>query len=166
MRAPDLLQHLRRSGLRLTLTPLGGLHVAPRDALTDEHRAAIRAERGDLVRALQAEFPHRSGNPLLMPQQGDTCHAGDWDDAEVATFNARQVRFRRLGRHDADHLAEWLALRDRQQDERRLCLECTALTHKGRCTVAARGLLPGADRRLEPVQTILHRCPGFRVALP
>ena len=43
---PNLLHHLRGAGLVLTLTPAGGLHVAPRDALTDHNRAAIRAWRG------------------------------------------------------------------------------------------------------------------------
>ena len=55
MGAPELLHHLRGAGLVLTLTATGGLHVAPRDALTSEHRAAIRAQRDDLVLALQAE---------------------------------------------------------------------------------------------------------------
>ena len=55
MSPPDLLHHLRGAGLVLTLTHDGGLHVAPRAALTDDHRAAIRAERDSLVLALQAE---------------------------------------------------------------------------------------------------------------
>lgn len=55
MGAPELLHHLRGAGLVLTLTPAGGLHVAPRTALNDDHRAAIRAERGAIVLALQAE---------------------------------------------------------------------------------------------------------------
>ena len=54
MGAPELLHHLRGAGLVLTLTPAGGLHVAPRNALTDDHRAAIRAERDALVLALMA----------------------------------------------------------------------------------------------------------------
>ena len=54
MSPPDLLHHLRGAGLVLTLTPDGGLHVAPRSALTDDHRAAIRAGRDALVLALLA----------------------------------------------------------------------------------------------------------------
>ena len=42
MGAPELLHHLRAAGLVLTLTPAGGLHVAPRSALTDDRRATIR----------------------------------------------------------------------------------------------------------------------------
>ena len=170
MGAPELLHDLRGAGLVLKLTLAGGLHVEPRTALTDDYRAAIRTERDALVLALQAEGeqpppPRCSGNPLLAPEQGDECHAGGWDDAEIDAFTARQARFTRMGRAaDAEHLAERLALRDRQHDDRRLCLECAALADNRRCLAAARGRLAGADRRLEPVPTILQRCPGFTLA--
>lgn len=172
MGAAELLNCLRGDGLVLTLTAGGGLHAAPRDALTDEHRAAIRAARDALVRMLQAEasrlqppLPRRSGNPLMTPEQGDDCHAGGWDDAEIEDFMVREARFTRLGRTaDAEHLAERLSLRDREQDDRRLCLECAALADNRRCELAAQGRLAGADRRLEPVPTILQRCPGFTLA--
>ena len=170
MGTSELLHHLRGTGLVLALTPAGGLHVAPRSALTDDHREAIRAERDALVLALQAEAslplpPRSSGNPLMTPEQGDECHLGGWDDAEISAFAAREARFTRMGRAaEAEHLAERLTLRDRQRDDRRLCLECTALADNGRCLVAARGRLAGADRRLEPVPTILQRCPGFTLA--
>ncbi len=108
--------------------------------------------------------PRRSGNPLMTPEQGDDCHAGGWDDAEIDAFTARQARFKRMGRAEADHLAERLTLRDRQHDDRRLCLECAALADNRRCLVAARGRMAGVDRRLEPVPTILQRCPGFETA--
>ena len=55
MGAPELLHHLRGAGLVLTLTPDGGLHVAPRSALTDEHRHAIREHRTELLALLAAE---------------------------------------------------------------------------------------------------------------
>ncbi len=166
MGAPELLHRLRGVGLVLTLTPAGGLHVAPRNALTDDHRTAIREERDAVALALQAEAslpppPRRSGNPLLTPEQGDECHAGGWEDAEIDAFTARQARFTRLGRADADDLAERLTLRDRDGDDRRICLECTWLGDTGRCLAAATGRIPGADRRLEPVQTVLQRCGAF-----
>ncbi len=165
MDAPELLHHLRGAGLVLTLTPAGGLHVAPRNALSDDHRTAIRTDRDAL--ALQAEAsqpatPRRNGNPHMTPEQGDECHTDGGDVAEIDAFTAREARFTRMGRAaDAEHLAERLTLRDRQHDERRLCLECTWLGDTGRCIAAATGRLPGADRRLEPVPTILQRCDAF-----
>ena len=170
MGAAELLNRLRGDGLTLTLTAGGGLHAAPRHALTDEHRASIRAARDALVLMLQAEAsrpppPRRSGNPLMTPEQGDDCHASGWDDAEIEVFLAREARFARLGRVvDAEHLAERLTLRDRELDDRKLCLECAALANNRRCELAAQGRLPGADRHLEPVPTILQRCPGFTLA--
>lgn len=169
MGAPELLHHLRGAGLVLTLTPAGGLHVAPRSTLTDDHRAAIRAERDALVLTLQSETapPQRErGNPLMTPEQGDECHAGGWDDGEIHAFTAREARFVRMGRAAlAEHLAERLTLRDRQHDDRRLCLECAALADNGLCLVAARGRLAFASRRFEPAPTILQRCAGFTLAL-
>ena len=172
MDAADLLSRLRGDGLVLRLTAGGGLHAAPRDDMTDEHRTAIRAARDALVLMLQAEAsrqppppPRRSGNPLMTPEQGDDCHAGGWNDAEIEVFMVREARFMRLGRvTDAEHLAERLTLRDREQDDRRLCLECAALADNRRCELAAQGRLAGADRRLEPVPTVLQRCPGFALA--
>lgn len=172
MGATELLHVLRSAGLVLTLTPAGDLHVAPRSALTDDHRGAIRAQRDSPLLALRAEAeppptpssppPRRRGNPLMTPEQGDECHAGGWGDAEIEAFQRREARFTRMGRvADAEHLAERLTLRDRQHDDRRLCLECAALADNRRCLVAARGRLAGADRRLEPVPTILQRCEGF-----
>lgn len=175
MVATELLNDLRSAGLVLTLTPAGDLHVAPRSALTDDHRAAIRAQRDALLLALRAETeappmlaslsPRRSGNPLMTPEQGDECHAGGWGDAEIEAFLRREALFTRMGRvADAEHLAERLTLRDRQHDDRRLCLECAALADNRRCLAASRGRLAGADRRLEPVPTILQRCEGFTLA--
>ena len=242
MGAPELLQHLRGAGLVLTVTPAGGLHVAPRDALTDDQRIAIRAQRDALVLALlsahadlagpQSEQRRGSsqdsqdsqGHPgtktiasctgclhllrrgtcrepvaagLLTAEEGfgivwppvghgaacsafigkmptaavdrphrltnDEADRGPpcWDNAEIAAFTARTERFALLGRADADDLAERLTLRDRDGDDRRLCLECTWLGDTGRCLAAATGRIPGADRRLEPVQTILQRCDAF-----
>lgn len=105
-----------------------------------------------------ADRPYR-----LTSDEADRCHAPCWDDAEIAAFTARTERFALLGRADAgaDDLAERLTLRDRDGDDRRLCLECTWLGDTGRCLAAATGRIPGADRRLEPVQTILQRCGAF-----
>lgn len=104
----------------------------------------------------------RSGNPYLTPAQGDDCHAGGWSDAEIAAFLSRAARFNRQGRPDAEHLAERLILRDRQVDDRRMCMECRELEPSGRCGAARRGAIDGADPRMEPVPDILMRCEGFR----
>lgn len=103
-----------------------------------------------------------SGNPYLTPEQFDRCHEGCWSGAEIATFSSRSARFAHLRRRDAEHLAEVLTLRDRQGDDRRMCLECRELEQSGRCAAARRGALVGADRHLEPIPAVLTRCEGFR----
>ena len=119
------------------------------------HGAACPAFLGKMPTAA-ADRPHR-----LTNDEADRCHAPCWGDAEIAAFTARTERFAVLGRADADDLAERLTLRDRDGDDRRLCVECTWLGDTGRCLAAATGRIPGADRRLEPVQTILQRCGAF-----
>ena len=115
--------------------------------------------------AMPAKVDRGSGNPYMTPEQGDDCHACGWDDAEIAVFMGRSARFAQIGRRDAEHLAERLTLRDRQADDRRMCIECRELELSGRCAAARRGAVAGADRKMEPVQTILMRCPSFRCAV-
>lgn len=229
MGAPELLHHLRGAGLVLTLTPAGGLHVAPRTALTDDHRVAIRSERDALVLALRVEAsrpppPRVSGNLLLTPEQGDECNAGGSDDAldtwnvfippgtsaatitkfraasmaldgtqraagipplrdpdadcwphsvamngaEIDTFKARLTRFtdKGLDLDAGERLADELVIRDRENDDRRLCLECTHL-YRGdgwRCGNwrAAGVACRSRDAQLpEGLTTQLQRCDGF-----
>jgi hypothetical protein len=99
----------------------------------------------------------------LSPAQADRCHTPCWDDAEIEAFTTRVLLFVRRGMSpdDADDLAERLTLRDRKGDDRRMCIECSHLERSGRCAMARAGRLDGADRRLEPVQTVLQRCEGF-----
>ena len=152
MGAADLLRHLRGAGLVLAVTPAGGLHVAPRDAL-------VLMLQGE---ASRAPPPRRSGNPLMTPEQGDACHADGWDDPEIDAFKTRATKFTHMGRaNDAEHLAERLTLRDRDGDDRRMCLECRELRLSGRCGAAARGAMPGVDRQIQPVPDILMRCQSF-----
>lgn len=119
------------------------------------HAAACAAFIGKMPTAAP-DRPHR-----LTSDEADRCHAPCWDDAEIATVTARTERFALLGRADAEDLAERLTLRDRDGDDRRLCLECTWLGDTGRCLAAATGRIPDTDRRLEPVQTVLQRCDAF-----
>lgn len=169
----DLLDDLRGAGLSVTLD-CGRIIVAPKDRLTDAMRDAIRAHRGELVAVLappplapaaaQAAAPASSARIYrLTRQEADDAHAEPWGDEETRAFTARRDVFLRRGYNadDADDLAELLAARDANGDDQRMCLECSHLGERGRCLAAAAGRLPGADRRLEPVPTILQRCEAF-----
>ena len=173
MGAPDLLQQLRAVGLALTVEE-DRLIVKPRERLTDPDREAIRAHRDELVQLLRPTLraPTTSaspaGRPPPMPHAltrcgAETAHAGGWDDGEIARFTHRTALFARRGfnQHDAEDLAERLTLRDRTGDDRRMCVECSHFGERGRCLAAAMGRIAGADRRLEPVPTLLQRCEAF-----
>ena len=179
MGAAELLNCLRDDGLVLTLIAGGGIHAAPRDALTDQHRGAIRAARDALVLVLQAEAScqtptptppsiaippstRRSGNPLMTPKQSGDCHADGWSDTEIKVFMMREARFIRLGRvADAEHVAERLTLRDRKHDDRRMCLKCAALVDNGRCGNHRRAGLKAPDVGRD-MATVLQRCADFQ----
>lgn len=68
-----------------------------------------------------------------------------------------------MGTKRAAVLADRLACRDADGDDRRVCLECASLGPRGRCSAAAAGLIEGASRRLQPVPDLLQRCEAFRL---
>ncbi len=97
----------------------------------------------------------------LTPAGADTCHATGWDDAEISRFQARAAALRQRGLtgHDADDLAERLTLRDRQQDERVACVECSHY-RPGRCGNHRRAGISAPDVGSD-MAVLLQRCPGF-----
>src|SRR4051794_3927855 len=112
-----LLQQLTAAGLRLSVNA-DKIIVAPRDKLTENLREIIRAHRSELLQELSRSGP--SGNPLMTRGQAEDCHAGVWDDAEIAAYTGRVLRFVRRGiaTDSADNIAERLTLRDREHDDR------------------------------------------------
>jgi hypothetical protein len=68
-------------------------------------------------------------------------------------------RFNSIGRSDAEHLAERLVLRNRDADDRRMCVECLKLRSNGLC-----GATASSRRRFEPIPNILMRCVDFSAA--
>ena len=91
-----------------------------------------------------------------------------WGDREIARFMFRQALFVRRGLPEpqAERLADRLALRDQQRDDRRMCIECSHLQASGGCFAATHGWLPGTSRRHEPAPVILQRCEQFQWVMP
>ena len=85
-------------------------------------------------------------------------HSQAMTGAEIDTFTARRHYFTRRGlvAHDAERLADKLVTRDRESDDRRLCLECVHLARNRLCKTVTTGGKP-----IEPVPTILQRCNSF-----
>jgi len=88
---------------------------------------------------------------------------------EIDTFTARLARFTDKGLFlaDAEHEADRLVIRDREGDDRRLCLECASLNRGGRCSnwQAAGVAIRARDAQLPgDFTTMLQRCNGIREA--
>lgn len=161
MGARELLAELAGAGLTVAVDG-DRLLVKPASKLTDDVRASLRAAKAEVLAALRATRPYK-----LPRLQAEACHATPWDEATCQLFTVRLSRFIQLGMDacDADDLAERLVLRDVEQDDRRVCVECAELTDSSRCRAAGRGHLPGVGRHYEPVPAILHRCPAFVAAI-
>ena len=108
--------------------------------------------------ALDAE---QAGIPAADPDSYCWPHSTAMNTAEIDTFTARMALFtgRRVILDETERLADLLVIRDREQDDRRLCLECSSCQH-GRCT---RWLSAGLKQAQLPagLATTLQRCGGF-----
>lgn len=88
---------------------------------------------------------------------------------EIETFTARLVRFMDKGAEleVAEWLADRLVIRDREKDDRTVCLECANLQRGGRC---GNWQIAGVARRAGDAQlatelvNALQRCSGFQGA--
>lgn len=127
MGAPDLLHHLRTTGL--TITADGDrLTVTPRDLLTDELRSTIRENKAALLAALK---PVAGSRPVPFTRnfsrEPDPDHdrGGPWTGQELAPQDLAHARLIAMGLDDpeAADLAEWMTLRA-DDDERVTCFEC------------------------------------------
>lgn len=128
-----------------------------------EERAAIIEHDGGLTRdqaeALAAEI---HGEPL-DPDRHCWPHTDAMNTREIERFTQRVEWFTRRGVNPvkAEKLADQLVKRDRDGNDRRMCLECAGLDSRGRCTPAQCGRIEGVQGQLEPVPHVLHRCEGF-----
>ena len=137
-----------------------------------------------------ANEPTRSPENLgqLIPQQGDKVstplaldpdrhcwpHTEAMNGTEIDTFTARVIRFAAKGvtHTNGEALADKLVTRDREKDDRRLCLECQHLTGQTagswRCRDWQRAgiALQARDAGLPgDLVRALQRCDGFTNAL-
>lgn len=107
--------------------------------------------------------------PIEPPDAWCWPHSSAMNGAEIDTFLARVNEFieQGLSLNDAEHLADKLVIRDREGEDRHVCLECAHLRQDGgwRCgncyqacvaTRAKEAWLP------EAVHQLLQRCPGYK----
>ena len=96
-------------------------------------------------------------------------HTVAWNSGDIDTFMARVSGFtdKGLGLDDAENVADTLVIRDRELDDRRMCLECVHLSgvqSQWRCKnyKQALGCNKAADAQLgKSWVLLLQRCNGF-----
>jgi len=191
MNASQIIDTLRDAGLSIALTPERGLKVSPASRLTPALRDVIRSSKHLLIDWLDAAndpqpldreaWPERAAiaeyDGGLSRQDAEaladaSCwpHSSAMNGAEIDTFTARLARFtdKGLSLDDAERLADKLVIRDREADDRRVCLECVHLRHGGRCgNWRAAGVASNAmDARFPgDFTTMLQRCDGYQLAI-
>lgn len=165
MGAPDLIQWLRRDGFALSLLPSGGLAVQPASKLTDEHRAALRLHRDALVLAL-TDGVNLDESDAIDPDRHSWPHTTAMNSREIDSFNARVQLFTRrgIGGIEAEGVADGLVIRDRDGDDRRLCLECQHLRGGGTSRSCNQWRAAGLGAAGIPADVVLmlQRCDGFK----
>lgn len=91
------------------------------------------------------------------------------NDREVGRMTFRLSLFQRRGvpEHEAEQLVDRLLERDRDRDDRRMCVECAHLQPRANrdgtdgCFAAEQGWLGNVGRYFSPIRTLLQRCPCF-----
>lgn len=142
--SPRETQHATNDQTLPTDAPVTPLHATT--SATDTQRAQqadhdAKIERSAIVSA--------EGVPYW--QADDLAGLPTWTDAEVAMFDKRVARSTWLGYLDVKGRAERLLHRDREGDDRRLCVECLHAGPGYRCVKREAFLL---DQ--------LQRCPMFK----
>lgn len=110
-------------------------------------------EKGSFVGFVGSPPPHFQE---ITPEPDSYCwpHSPAWNGQEIALFTQRMQHLQRhgLGEPEAEATAQNLLHRDRQQDDRHLCLECRNCT-SNRCKLG------------RPVLTVLQHCDRFNEAV-
>lgn len=163
----QVVDTLHAAGLSLALTPDLALKVTPASSLTPELRDLIRSRKDDLVGWLRHEAANDPQSaPATDPDRRAWPHSSAMNVQELDTLMARQDLFCQRGAsaQDAERMADRLVNRDRDDDDRLLCLECRHLRGEDpyRCGNAqAAGV--HADLSRDLVLT-LQRCHGYEDA--
>lgn len=153
MGARELLAGLAGAGV--TVTAVGdSLVIRPASQLTDAMRVALRDLKPAVLDLLAA---NRQPDEHAMPELASV----SWNDQDIARFLELRTRLLwwRWAEPDAECMAERLVRRDREQDDRVMCVECCHF-RPGRCGNYRRAGLSSSEVGYDWA-VLLQRCPGF-----
>lgn len=170
MSAEAVLNDLLAKGIRPSVTPDKTGIVVPRGSLTPDLKAAILANKPELIRLISVAAPRSPASlpaATPAPTTADTRKVGEV--LKKATRHVLRVeRFARLGlpAGEAESLADRLALRDRDIGDRRSsCAECQHLRGTPgawRCGNYRRADVGGPAIPSAFVAEMLQHCRGFK----
>ena len=164
--AKQLVNALCSAGLKLELTLDQRLKVTPSSKITSEIRALIQENKPSLITWLQGSA---ANDGIHDPDRWCWPMRGALSTAEIDRLTTRLALFtdRGLSVVCAEPLVDKLAVRDRDGDDRRMCLECSHMVaHAGswRCRAWERSTVAttawGAGMGGDEVM-MLRRCNGF-----
>lgn len=131
---------------------------------THEAESAATVARVATVAVAKALDTKAANDPAPDPDRWCWPHSTAMNTAEIDTFTARLARFTDKGAslEEAERLADKLVIRDREGDDRRLCLECAHLHGAGRwrCGKWRQAEVGGAVMQKNLV-LMLQCCNGF-----
>lgn len=162
MTAQQVLDSLTARGFHLC-TDGQTIWVSPSETVTPDVAEAVRRVRPELLALLERRRACEAlaATYRLTRSEQRTSRSVPWSDDAIERYSARLVDLIRLGFHaiQADDLAERLYVRDENEGDTRMCVECAHLG--GDRTTAWRCRVPPALRLTEQRVTTLRRCPGF-----
>lgn len=146
MRARELLSSLTGAGLSVAIAG-DLLIVSPRERITTEQRAAIKASKSDLLALLRA--PAVANDESQAPA---TAASRSWPILVAMGLDESR----------AERLCEWLRSRSIECDDRRICVECEYLSWRNKACRHPELLEIQAPRDLGALATTPQHCPGFK----
>lgn len=133
---------------------------------TSATSATFEVQAGTKVAESQKSQP-AANDAALDPDSYCWPHSSAWNTSEIALFNRRAALFVRRGADEAqaEKLADRLVTRDREDDDRRLCLECRHLQGAtpwrcGNWCMAGVAVRSGDAGLARDMVMLLQRCPG------
>ena len=101
--------------------------------------------------------------PADMSAADEAPAHGGMTNSEIDAFEWRLERLtgRGFSLKDAEALGMQFKERDREGDDRRMCIECDHLPGRS-CAVAGTPKMPGTSRGMRPVRMVLWRCDAFQ----
>ena len=154
-----------------TLRQFATLTVTTTATVSPDRLSSVASVASVSVAIVPKQAANDPASGMTDPDRWCWPHSAAMTGAEIDTLTARLARFtdKGLSLVESEALADKLVMRDRESDDRRLCLECVYLAGHGagaiRCTNWRRAgvAIKARDAKLSGAQVHrLQRCDGLK----